>query len=605
VTEPRIGERPIRRHGLNEKSEEIVLEVAGRILGAGLVRGESAFTPAYRIWNPRTATDLMDALNQVLADGGGDYHTRLPEELRGAPDDAIRLAAELQYLMFLGARDIRPKTKRERVEALLELLPHPVVLPSEFVQAFDSGVFNLGIGFKVQGWRQLRGLYTFVQAWTGTAGLPREVASYDPWAFKRFVVHAGGTRAMRNLLLYLAYPDSFEPITSQQHKNDIRSAFTAQLGIEKTDDVDRDLLAIRNRLETEAEERITFYSDDLMPRWRKGTTGSKPVAARPVPVATTRKAWLVRGSSVRGEDLIPRWLAEKICSLPATRLGDARPGMSREEITKLVEAGYASDSYNERNTKVDEFYNFLSRMDADDLVATTSQEEMRLGRISGRATLMPGRDGLADLVRPVDWATGAPVDLPDLAPSLLARLRVQQDVVDLTRDLPQLAPLLDLAGTANEEEVEEAEERASAPWAVLPRVESALAQELHLPEQWLQEIVAVLRDRRQLVLYGPPGTGKTHLALRMAAYLTKDPQNVTLVQFHPTYSYEDFFEGYRPVQAADNTVELALKPGPFRRLVDRARNDQTPAVHPDHRRAQPRQPRDRFRRALLSVGVPE
>src|SRR5262249_22955382 len=152
-----------------------------------------------------------------------------------------------------------------------------------------------------------------------------------------------------------------------------------------------------------------------------------------------------------------------------------------------------------------------------DVVTTTRDEQMLLGRIAGAAEFKPSPEGLADLVRPVDWAAnGAPVDVPDLPPGLRARLRVQQDVVDLTRELPQLAPLLDLAATADEREAEEAEDRAAAPRVVLPRITPALARELHLPEQWLQEIVDVLRDRRQLVLYGPPGTGKTHLALRLA-----------------------------------------------------------------------------------------
>lgn len=47
------------------------------------------------------------------------------------------------------------------------------------------------------------------------------------------------------------------------------------------------------------------------------------------------------------------------------------------------------------------------------------------------------------------------------------------------------------------------------------------------------------------------------------------------MQFHPAYSYEDFFEGFRPAAAADGTgaVGFQLTPGPFRRLVDAAREN--------------------------------
>jgi 5-methylcytosine-specific restriction protein B len=135
--------------------------------------------------------------------------------------------------------------------------------------------------------------------------------------------------------------------------------------------------------------------------------------------------------------------------------------------------------------------------------------------------------------------------------------------------------LLDLADSGDEQAAEEAEDRAAVPLLVFPKVSGQLARELHLPQPWLQETVDILRQRRQMVLYGPPGTGKTHLAQRLARHLTGDPQNVKLVQFHPTYSYEDFFEGYRPMRSVDGTIGFELRPGPFRRLVDRARKDDT------------------------------
>jgi len=45
------------------------------------------------------------------------------------------------------------------------------------------------------------------------------------------------------------------------------------------------------------------------------------------------------------------------------------------------------------------------------------------------------------------------------------------------------------------------------------------------------------------VFYGPPGTGKTFVARKLAATLAGDPARVRLVQFHPSYAYEDFVEG--------------------------------------------------------------
>ena len=75
----------------------------------------------------------------------------------------------------------------------------------------------------------------------------------------------------------------------------------------------------------------------------------------------------------------------------------------------------------------------------------------------------------------------------------------------------------------------------------------------------LQEVVELLRDRRQLIFYGPPGTRKTYVAQHLAWYLTRgDRSAVKLVQFHPSYSYEDFCEGYRPTLGDNGTLRFDL-----------------------------------------------
>jgi len=86
------------------------------------------------------------------------------------------------------------------------------------------------------------------------------------------------------------------------------------------------------------------------------------------------------------------------------------------------------------------------------------------------------------------------------------------------------------------------------------------------PADALTEIVELLKDRPQTIFYGPPGTGKTFVAMQLAEAVTGSEDRVTLVQFHPSYAYEDFVEGYRPT--SDGGFEL--KWGPLRRLARRA-----------------------------------
>lgn len=106
---------------------------------------------------------------------------------------------------------------------------------------------------------------------------------------------------------------------------------------------------------------------------------------------------------------------------------------------------------------------------------------------------------------------------------------------------------------------------ASAP---LPAITAQLAADLLLPQSWLQSRLDLLAARRQIVLYGPPGTGKTWLARRLAAHAF-DADAVRLVQFHPSYTYEDFVEGYRPVTDG-GALTYQLVPGPLRELTAHA-----------------------------------
>ncbi len=98
------------------------------------------------------------------------------------------------------------------------------------------------------------------------------------------------------------------------------------------------------------------------------------------------------------------------------------------------------------------------------------------------------------------------------------------------------------------------------------------AASLHMDLEPLQEIAELLEENRQLVLYGPPGTGKTYLAKHLAAQLAGDTtdERVKLVQFHPSYAYEDFFEGFRPDKTEEGQVSFKLVAGPLRRIAEEA-----------------------------------
>jgi MoxR-like ATPase len=78
-------------------------------------------------------------------------------------------------------------------------------------------------------------------------------------------------------------------------------------------------------------------------------------------------------------------------------------------------------------------------------------------------------------------------------------------------------------------------------------------------------MITTLRRKKNIVLEGPPGVGKTFIGTRLARTLIGHGgmRNMSIVQFHQSYSYEDFVQGFRPIK----TGGFELRSGPFLSLA--------------------------------------
>ena len=100
-----------------------------------------------------------------------------------------------------------------------------------------------------------------------------------------------------------------------------------------------------------------------------------------------------------------------------------------------------------------------------------------------------------------------------------------------------------------------------------------LAEELMWEPDRLRMVIHGLEDKGQVIFQGPPGTGKTYVARRIAQWYQAQGGNYRIVQFHPSYTYEDFVEGFRPFLTEAGQAGYQLARGPLRRMAEQAQDN--------------------------------
>lgn len=527
--------------------------VGRRLIESGFEKDDSLLTPDVPIWTVEHLDELIrDYVDRPDA-GEGGFFEKLEQQLAGTSPEAVQLFGEILILNVLPISNMGGTLKVKQVETVLRMSASPPSLPNEVNEALVAGgVFNGGQAFTTFRWAQIVWLIQLARHFKSLPEQRQMDALADPLIFREEVAAVPtGQAAQRQSLLYLAFPQFYLPVVNVAHRKTIRDTFAAEYLPSPTGDVDADLAQIYEAITDQEGDQVDLYAKPWVDRWQKPPTPGRG------PTDQVRHAWKVHGSNVKGQDMVSVWRRKQSISLAASLLRPIDGEITIDELQAFVDEDYRSSGYAARQEKLKDFYAFIARMHIGDLVVTVSQGHVHFGTITGDPVSVRSSDGRSNLRRSVRWYEH-PRRLDELPGDVAARLDGQGEVLDLSQNLQAMIALA---------EHRPQEPRASE--AKLPDATEDLAQRIHVGVDWLQECIELLRDRRQLIFYGPPGTGKTYIAQEIARHIT-DNANVKLVQFHPAYSYEDFFEGFRPQGGTAGQVGFTLKPGPLRSLVDKA-----------------------------------
>ena len=246
---------------------------------------------------------------------------------------------------------------------------------------------------------------------------------------------------------------------------------------------------------------------------------------------------------------------KEIMVLGMNDIGDYSQYDSKESLRQELISTY--DNSTSRKNQALMAWNFANKLAINDVIfAKRSNTLVGKGIVTGDYIFDDSRQEYKN-IRTVKWLQIGEWEHPGKS--------VAKRLTDITSYTDYIEKLITIFTPDELDDVD------TQPEVDYPEYSSAdFLSDAYMSEQDYETLVNVLKMKKNIILQGAPGVGKTFTAKRLAYSIigAKNPDRVQMIQFHQSYSYEDFIEGYRPTENG-----FTIKKGSFYKFCKLAEDD--------------------------------
>jgi hypothetical protein len=560
-----------------------IYEAAKDWAGRCLLDDRSVFDEE-SIWTSTNIDELVSCYVKNLDTSKRDFMTKLEGQIATASSKCKRLMAEILWAMYLFTSSLKPETKLLKIKRVWDWSGLPFPEGSDRFDVFSpKGIGSTGPAYQNYFWLELSYMIEILAAFKAMDRAGRVRLLADCWSFAEFLDAQDPTksRQLRHTLAHLLFPETFERISSRGQKRAILLTFSLPyekqvIDFKDRQSIDKALLALRERLGEEFGPDFDYYTTSgIVEKWLSDVDDDDAVVApgADIPSKDVKlpdsyaniRFWAIAAG--QGAKYWKEFAARRAIAIGLDEFGPELATLDAQSILERL-AESREDGTKPTNDAL-AAREFAQVIKPGDVIFAKKGRSLILGfgRVDSDYRYDPDFPGYHH-VRSVDWIKTGEWKL-DSDHSLGTKT-----LTELTSYHSWVVYALGLLGELVSPDVAETRTVGDMPdlstCQATPYTKAEVLEEFFFDEPTLDDYLGTWKSKKNLIIAGAPGTGKSWLARRLTWLLlgSKDESRILAVQFHQSYSYEDFVRGWKP-----GPGQFELIDGPFLVFCELARKD--------------------------------